>query len=75
MQIFRGVASGKQSFRKHCVTKWLLEANPRNISASKISRYTVASIPCQAKWPVYRGGRTSESRNSERLLYMHHEYT
>ncbi len=41
MQIFKGVASGKQSFREHCATKWLLEANPRNISASKISRYTV----------------------------------
>ena len=41
MQIFKGVASGKQSFRKHCATKWFLEANPRNISASKISRYTV----------------------------------
>ncbi len=24
----------------------------------------IASIPCQAKWPVYRGGCTSESRNS-----------
>ncbi len=34
-------ASGKQSFREHCATKWLLEANPRIISASKISRYTV----------------------------------
>ncbi len=43
MQIFKGVASGKQSFREHCATKWLLEANPRNISASKISRYTVLS--------------------------------
>ena len=41
MQIFKGVASGKQSFREHCATKWFLEANPRNISASKISRYTV----------------------------------
>ena len=41
MQIFKGVASGKQSFREHCAKKWLLEANPRNISASKISRYTV----------------------------------
>ncbi len=41
MQRFKGVASGKQSFREHCATKWLLEANPRNISASKISRYTV----------------------------------
>ncbi len=29
----------------------------------------IASILCQAKWPVYRGGRTSESRNSESLLY------
>ncbi len=29
----------------------------------------IASIPCQAKWPVYRGDRTSESRNSESLLY------
>ena len=44
MQIFKGVASGKQSFREHCATKWLLEANPRNISASKISRYTVLII-------------------------------
>ncbi len=35
------MASGKQSFREHCATKILLEANPRNISASKISRYTV----------------------------------
>ncbi len=35
MQRFKGVASGKQSFREHCVTKWLLEANPRSISASK----------------------------------------
>ena len=26
----------------------------------------IASIPCQAKWPVYRGGRTSESRNSKK---------
>ncbi len=43
MQIFKGVASGKQSFREHCATKWLLEANPRNISASKISRYTQLS--------------------------------
>ena len=27
----------------------------------------IASIPCQAncKWPVYQGGHTSESRNSE----------
>ncbi len=41
MQIFKGVAFGKQSFREHCATKQLLEANPRNISASKISRYTV----------------------------------
>ncbi len=41
MQIFKGVASGKQSFHEHCATKWLLEANPRNISALKISRYTV----------------------------------
>ena len=41
MQIFKGVAFGKQSFREHCATKWLLEANPRNICASKISRYTV----------------------------------
>ncbi len=41
MQRFIGVASGKQSFREHCATKMLLEANPRNISASKISRYTV----------------------------------
>ncbi len=41
MQIFKGVVSGKQSFHEHCATKWLLEANPRNISASKISRYTV----------------------------------
>ncbi len=41
MQRFKGVASGKQSFREHCATKWFLEANPRNISASKISRYTV----------------------------------
>ncbi len=41
MQIFKGVASGKQSFREHCATKWLLEANLQNISASKISRYTV----------------------------------
>ncbi len=39
MQRFKGVGSGKQSFREHCATKWLLEANPRNISASKISRY------------------------------------
>ena len=39
MQRFKGVASGKQSFREHCATKMLLEANPRNISASKISRY------------------------------------
>ncbi len=39
MQRFKGVASGKQSFREHCATKWLLEANPRNISASKISLY------------------------------------
>ncbi len=31
----------------------------------------IASIPCQAKWPVYRGGRTSESRNSESLLYIY----
>ena len=38
------MASGKQSFREHCATKWLLEANPRNISASKISRYTVDDI-------------------------------
>ncbi len=30
----------------------------------------IASILCQAKWPVYRGGRTSESRNSESLLYI-----
>ena len=44
MQIFKGVASGKQSFREHCATKWLLEANPRNISASKISRYTVVLV-------------------------------
>ena len=44
MQIFKGVASGKQSFREHCATKWLLEANPRNISASKISRYTVSKF-------------------------------
>ncbi len=44
MQIFKGVASGKQSFREHCATKWLLEANPRNISASKISRYTVDEV-------------------------------
>ena len=29
------------------------------------SKHNIASIPCQAKWPVYRGGRTSESRNSE----------
>ena len=35
------MASGKQSFREHSATKILLEANPRNISASKISRYTV----------------------------------
>ncbi len=41
MQRFKGVASGKQLFREHCATKWFLEANPRNISASKISRYTV----------------------------------
>ncbi len=41
MQIFKGVASGKQSFREHRTTKWLLEANPRNTSALKISRYTV----------------------------------
>ncbi len=44
VQIFKGVASGKQSFREHCATKWLLEANPRNISASKISRYTVYTV-------------------------------
>ncbi len=44
MQILKGVASGKQSFREHCATKWFLEANPRNISASKISRYTVYPI-------------------------------
>ena len=44
MQVFKGVASGKQSFREHCATKWLLEANPRNISASKISRYTVCEL-------------------------------
>ena len=44
MQRFKGVASGKQSFREHCATKWLLEANPRNISASKISRYTVCLL-------------------------------
>ena len=42
MQRFKGVASGKQSFREHCATKWFLEANPRNISASKISRYMVS---------------------------------
>ncbi len=41
---FKGVASGKQSFREHCATKMLLEANPRNISASKISHYTVLVI-------------------------------
>ncbi len=41
MQRFKGVASGKQSFHEHCATKWLLEANPQNISAPKISRYTV----------------------------------
>ena len=41
MQIFKGVASGKESFREHCATKWFLEAIPQNISASKISRYTV----------------------------------
>ena len=40
----QGVASGKQSFREHCATKWLLEANPQNISASKISRYTVSTV-------------------------------
>ncbi len=44
MQSFKGVASGKQSFREHCATKWFLEANPRNISASKISRYTVFKV-------------------------------
>ena len=38
------MASGKRSFREHCATKWLLEANPRNISASKISRYTVIIV-------------------------------
>ena len=38
------MASGKQSFREHCATKWFLEANPRNISASKISHYTVCSL-------------------------------
>ncbi len=38
------MASGKQSFREHSATKILLEANPRNISASKISRYTVYYI-------------------------------
>ena len=43
MQRFKGVASGKQLFREHCATKWFLEANPRNISASKISRYTVCT--------------------------------
>ncbi len=41
MQRFKGVTSGKQSFREHCATNWLLEVNPRNISASKISHYTV----------------------------------
>ncbi len=41
MQRFKGVASGKQLFREHCATKWFLEANPRNITALKISRYTV----------------------------------
>ncbi len=35
------MASGKQSFREHCATNILLETTPRNISASKISRYTV----------------------------------
>ncbi len=53
MQIFKGVASGKQSFREHSATKWLLEANPRNISASKILRYTViiskVCVDCFAK--------------------------
>ncbi len=49
MQRFKGVASGKQSFREHCATKWFLEANPRNISASKISRYTVLLVLCNAR--------------------------
>ena len=30
----------------------------------------LASNPCQTKWPVYRGDRTSESQNSESLLYI-----
>ena len=38
------MASGKQSIHKHCATK-CFEAIPRNISASKSSRYTVLK-PC-----------------------------
>ncbi len=29
---------------------------------------------CQTKWPVYRGGRTSESRNSDSLCTVYTIY-
>ena len=35
---------------------------------SVIQFYHLASNPCQTKWPVYLGGRTSESRNSESIV-------
>ncbi len=33
-------------------------------------RKHLASNPCRTKWPIYRGGRASESWNSESLLHV-----
>ncbi len=60
--------------RRNIIRRRFFYSYSQNFCAAEISSYTVASIPCQAKWPVYRGGRTSESRNSESLLYIHVQY-
>ena len=61
----QGVASGKQSFREHCATKWFLEANPRNISASKISRYTVTDMWVHTGYTQEKAHTNSSHRRSQ----------